>query len=104
MRFHGRNAERWWQHDASEDRYDYLYSSEELEPFAEAAIAARRLVKKLYMFMNNHFESKAVANAIMLKSRLGLPVSGAFADTFLERFPDLRALVPVQRPDPPRLI
>jgi uncharacterized protein YecE (DUF72 family) len=104
MRFHGRNAERWWRHDASEDRYDYLYTADELEPFAEAAIAARRVVKKLYMFMNNHFESKAVANAVMLKSRLGLPISGDFTETFLDRFPALRTLVPAQRSDTPRLI
>src|SRR5439155_17357533 len=29
MRLHGRNAAQWWRHDKSEDRYDYLYSSEE---------------------------------------------------------------------------
>src|SRR5262249_2407329 len=25
MRLHGRNAEKWWRHEKSEDRYDYLY-------------------------------------------------------------------------------
>jgi uncharacterized protein YecE (DUF72 family) len=37
LRLHGRNAAQWWKHDKSEDRYNYLYSAEELEPFAEAA-------------------------------------------------------------------
>ena len=37
MRLHGRNAAQWWKHDKSEDRYNYLYSAEELEPFVEAA-------------------------------------------------------------------
>src|SRR4029434_4739179 len=26
MRLHGRNAQQWWHHDSSEDRYNYLYS------------------------------------------------------------------------------
>ena len=30
MRLHGRNAEQWWDHAESEDRYNYLYSEEEL--------------------------------------------------------------------------
>ena len=30
MRLHGRNAAEWWTHGASEDRYNYLYSDEEL--------------------------------------------------------------------------
>jgi hypothetical protein len=28
MRLHGRNAAQWWQHEKSEDRYNYLYSGE----------------------------------------------------------------------------
>ena len=34
MRLHGRNAEQWWKHDKSEDRYNYEYSADELKPFA----------------------------------------------------------------------
>ena len=30
LRLHGRNAAQWWSHDKSEDRYNYLYSAEEL--------------------------------------------------------------------------
>ena len=32
MRLHGRNAAQWWKHDKSEDRYNYLYSADELKP------------------------------------------------------------------------
>jgi len=94
LRLHGRNAAAWWEHQAAEDRYDYLYSAEELEPFTEAVVAARRLVRKLYLYMNNHFEAKAVANAVMLKHQLGEPVVGAYPDTFLARFPELRGIAP----------
>ena len=30
LRLHGRNAAQWWTHQNSEDRYNYLYSAEEL--------------------------------------------------------------------------
>ena len=37
VRLHGRNAAAWWEHDAAEDRYDYLYSEGELRPIAAAS-------------------------------------------------------------------
>src|SRR5262249_21305366 len=61
MRLHGRNAQKWWRHEKSEDRYDYLYTADELREFTETADAARRLVKKAYLYTNNHFSAKSVA-------------------------------------------
>ena len=43
LRLHGRNAAEWWKHEKSEDRYNYLYSADELKPFAEAAGEASRV-------------------------------------------------------------
>jgi uncharacterized protein YecE (DUF72 family) len=37
FRFHGRNAAQWWDHPHRDDRYNYLYSAGELEPYAGAA-------------------------------------------------------------------
>ena len=34
LRLHGRNAKVWWDHAESEDRYNYFYSAEELQPIA----------------------------------------------------------------------
>ena len=93
MRLHGRNAAQWWKHDKSEDRYNYLYSANELTPFAETAGAARRLVKKFYLYFNNHFASKAVVNAVMIKSQLGEPVPGAYPKAFVERYPETASIV-----------
>lgn len=93
MRLHGRNAAQWWKHDKSQDRYNYLYSSAELKPFSETADAARRLVKKLYMYFNNHFSSKAVVNAVMIKSQLGEPVQGTYPREFVERYPETASIV-----------
>jgi hypothetical protein len=50
-------------------------------------------VKKMYLYTNNHFAGKAVANAVMLKERLGLPVEGDYPDEFLERYPETRGIV-----------
>ena len=93
MRLHGRNAARWWKHEKSEDRYDYLYSSEELKEFTEVADAARTLVKKLYLYANNHFSAKSVANAAMIKRQLGEPIEGEYPDAFVERYPELAGVV-----------
>ena len=76
LRLHGRNAKAWWNHEKSADRYDYLYSAEELDPFVEIAQAVKVLVKKMYLYTNNHFEGKAAANAVMLRDKLGLPNPG----------------------------
>jgi uncharacterized protein YecE (DUF72 family) len=95
MRLHGRNAAQWWRHDKSEDRYNYLYTSAELKPFVETADAARRLVKKMYLYMNNHFAAKSVANALMLKHELGLPMDGHYTPELVETYPELQAFVPI---------
>ena len=52
MRLHGRNAAKWWSHEKAEDRYDYLYSADELKEFSDTAAAAKTLVKKLYLYTN----------------------------------------------------
>jgi uncharacterized protein YecE (DUF72 family) len=95
MRLHGRNAAKWWRHDKSEDRYDYLYSADEVKEFSETADAARQLVKKLYLYTNNHFSAKSVANAAMIKQQLGEPIEGEYPPEFIDRYPELKgALTP----------
>jgi len=93
LRLHGRNAEQWWLHKASEDRYNYLYSPQELRPFAEAARHATRQVKKAYLYANNHFSAKSVANAAILKHELGQPVPGEYPPEFIRRYPELEGIV-----------
>jgi uncharacterized protein YecE (DUF72 family) len=99
LRLHGRNAAQWWKHDKSEDRYNYLYSADELRPFAEAAKQAAREVKKAYLYANNHFSAKSVANAAILKHDLGQSLTGEYPPAFVEQYPDLKGLVKVL-PDP----
>ena len=103
LRLHGRNAKQWWGHEKSEDRYNYLYSPQELEPFAEAVEDASRRVKKSYVYANNHFSAKSVANAAILKHQLGQPLPGEYPEEFVERFPDLEGLVKILPPSFDRL-
>jgi uncharacterized protein YecE (DUF72 family) len=98
MRLHGRNAAHWWQHEKSDDRYDYLYSEGELREFSETAGAARRLVKKLYLYTNNHFSAKSVANAAMIKRQIGEPVDGEYSQEFVDRYPEMAEVVKVAQP------
>ena len=96
LRLHGRNAKQWWKHEKSEDRYNYLYSADELEPFAEAVEeATRREVKKAYLYANNHFSAKSVANAAILKHQLGQDLPGEYPPEMVDRYPDLKGLVKI---------
>ncbi len=95
LRLHGRNAAQWWKHEKSEDRYNYLYSATELEPFAEAAERAARKVKKAYLYANNHFSAKSAANAAILKHQLGQELTGEYPHTFIEKYPELKGIVKI---------
>ena len=88
MRLHGRNAAQWWTHEKSEDRYNYLYSADGAEGVRrDGATRRARLVKKAYLYTNNHFSAKSVANAAMIKQQLGEPLAGEYPPEFVERYP-----------------
>lgn len=94
VRFHGRNAREWWDHQTSDDRYNYHYSRDELQPFAdEAARAADEGNRRVLMYLNNHFSAKAVANAAVLKHALGQIVPGDYPLDMVERYPELKDVV-----------
>ena len=101
LRLHGRNAAKWWKHESSEERYNYLYSADELKPYAEAARHAAKGSRKAYVYANNHFSAKSVASAVILKHQLGQPAEGAYPPAFVEEYPDLKGIVrllPAGRP------
>jgi uncharacterized protein YecE (DUF72 family) len=92
MRLHGRNADQWWTPDHPDERYNYLYSPAEIDDFADTVSRVRQLVQTIYVFMNNHFAGKAVANAAALRHATGQPVPGDYPDEMLERYPSLRRI------------
>ena len=66
VRLHGRRYDSWFNDDLEippSERYNYLYAVEELGPWAERI---RRLSAggDTFVVANNHFEGKAVVNAL----------------------------------------
>jgi uncharacterized protein YecE (DUF72 family) len=94
LRLHGRNAKEWWDHAESEDRYNYFYSAEELQPIANKVREVRATVAKAYLFLNNHFSAQSVANAVTLKKMLDEPITGRMPPELIDRFPDLAGIAP----------
>ncbi len=94
LRFHGRNREKWRQHEAGEERYDYLYSEEELKPFAEKVreIAAAG-ESKVLIFFNNHVRGQAPANALIMAHQIGLPAVATVRAEFVKAFPAVKDAV-----------
>lgn len=73
VRFHGRNYEHWFgEKEDVAQRYDYLYTAEELAPWADRirAVHGAQGVAEVYVVSNNHFEGKGPANALMIRSML----------------------------------
>jgi uncharacterized protein YecE (DUF72 family) len=85
VRVHGRNYKDWFREKAPvEQRYNYLYRADELEPWAERAkeLAADPATREVYVITNNHYKGKAVANALMLKSMVTGATVPAPGDVF----------------------
>ncbi len=70
VRFHGRNAEKWWHHEEASERYDYLYSEEELTEWRDKILEMAARARDVYVMFNNHRGGKAVVNARQMKTLL----------------------------------
>ncbi|MDR5710082.1 MAG: DUF72 domain-containing protein [Armatimonadota bacterium] len=74
VRFHGRNAAAWSRRGATTlEVYDYLYSEEELRPWAQQARSLAREVDRLFLMFNNHVRGASAKNARMLLRLLQEP-------------------------------
>ena len=49
-------------------------------------------MKKSYLYTNNHYSSKSVVNALMLKAQLGEPIEGEYPPALIEKYPELKEL------------
>ena len=81
VRFHGRNAAKWWQHEQAYERYDYLYTEDELSEWVPKIQDLAEETERTYLFFNNHYEGKAGQNAQMLARLLNLTLPLASATT-----------------------
>lgn len=92
IRLHGRNREHWFKEGSSRDqRYDYLYTREELAPWIEKIIGLRREVQDLFVVTNNHYRGQAVVNALELQAALGLK-RGPVPHCLLNTYPHLKEM------------
>ena len=72
VRLHGRNAATWYRAGERQDRYDYLYTEEELGYWVEAVRRMHAEVERVFLFTNNCYTGKAVINARMFQKLLQL--------------------------------
>jgi uncharacterized protein YecE (DUF72 family) len=71
VRLHGRNYKDWFRDKAQpHERYDYLYSVDELDPWLTRIKEVAKHSRETYVITNNHFRGKGVVNAIEIKAAL----------------------------------
>jgi uncharacterized protein YecE (DUF72 family) len=95
VRLHGRNYEQWFDGDSRDDRYNYLYKSEELEKWRDKVRSISLPAGSTYVIANNHFQAKAAVNALELRHLLdGRKVRAP--ETLVKNYPELRGIVDVE--------
>jgi uncharacterized protein YecE (DUF72 family) len=89
VRLHGRNYQDWFREKAPrDDRYNYLYSIDELEPWITRIKQIAAKTKEAYVITNNHFRGQAVVNALEIKATLSEEKVSAPAPLF-QKYPQL---------------
>ncbi|MBV9083607.1 MAG: DUF72 domain-containing protein [Acidobacteriaceae bacterium] len=93
VRLHGRNYQNWFSKDADvRERYDHLYSPDELDPWVARAKQIAEDAHDTYVVTNNHYLGKAVVNAFEISSILK-GKSIAVPHQLLEHYPELHDLL-----------
>jgi len=72
VRFHGRNAAKWWQHQHAHERYDYSYTEAELLEWVPKLQKLQQQAQQVYIFANNCYKSQSVTTARQLKALMGI--------------------------------
>ncbi|HEK86181.1 MAG TPA: DUF72 domain-containing protein [Candidatus Aminicenantes bacterium] len=92
VRLHGRNYKDWFREEAGRnDRYNYLYSKEELEDWIGRIKKLAEGSQRVFIITNNHYRGQALANALQIKNmltgeKLQIPA------TMLEKYPVLKEI------------
>ncbi len=91
VRLHGRNYDQWFEAERGEDRYNYLYSEGELTGWKKMIDAVAAATEKVFIVANNHFEGKALVNALELRHlRSGERVRAP--EILVEHYPELKGI------------
>jgi uncharacterized protein YecE (DUF72 family) len=73
VRLHGRRYDTWFSDNPAtpaHERYNYLYSEEELDPWVARIRTVNQHTRNTFVVTNNHYQGKAVVNALQLISIL----------------------------------
>ena len=70
IRFHGRNKDKWWQHDQAYERYDYTYKPEELNEWLPKIKKLAETTEKTFIFANNHWRGQSINTVRQLRTML----------------------------------
>jgi len=102
VRLHGRRADTWFSDDPDlprHERYNYLYSERELEPWTRRIRLISERTESTFVIANNHFEGKAIVNALQLMRALsGNKVK--VPEPLRHRFPLLEAIADAPSEEP----
>jgi len=86
VRLHGRNYKDWFREGAGrDDRYNYLYSREELDEWVERIRQLGQNTGKVFVITNNHYRGQAMANALQIKNMITgekLDIPGSLLKTY----------------------
>jgi len=110
VRLHGRRYDTWFSDDPdtpAEERYNYLYTEQELDPWAARIRNVSGQARTTFVITNNHYQGKAVVNALQLismltGSKVKVPEPLRYHYPELERIASQPALEPLLFPNPPR--
>jgi uncharacterized protein YecE (DUF72 family) len=104
VRMHGRRYDTWFSDDPEvppHERYNYLYSGEELSPWADRIRSIGEQTRQTFVITNNHYLGKAVVNALELISMLKA-TKVEVPDPLRARYPELEAIA-ANPPEAPKL-
>ncbi len=71
VRFHGRNAEKWWEHEHAWERYDYSYSEAELREWVPKIRGLEAESSAVLVYANNHYRGQSIEAIRKLRELLG---------------------------------
>jgi len=94
VRLHGRRYDTWFSDDEnipSHERYNYLYSTEELKPWVRRIQTIEESARDVFVITNNHYQGKGVVNALQLISILK-PAKVKVPEPLLQHYPELEAI------------
>jgi uncharacterized protein YecE (DUF72 family) len=98
VRVHGRNAEHWFtKNEVASERYDYLYSLNELAPWVKRVNEIADKAEVVYVIANNHPDAKSAVNAFQLENLL-FGKSVTVPPTLIGRYPQLESIASAAAP------